>query len=89
MLKEASFITDWIEEAVARAEPEAEARGQDREARRFLLRQLAERFGELPGPVVERVEQADTAACEEWGLRLLRATTLEEMGLLEDGTGAS
>src|SRR5205814_1795629 len=89
MLKEASFITDWIEEAVTqavgRAEPEAEARGQDREARRFLLRQLAARFGELPGPVVERVEQADTAACEEWGLPLLRATTLEEVGLLEDG----
>ena len=83
MLKEASFITDWIEEAVARAEAEAEARGQLQEARRFLLRQLAARFGELPAPVVTRVEQADAAVCEEWGLRLMRATTLEELGLLE------
>jgi hypothetical protein len=81
MLKEASFITEWIEEG--------ETRGQMQEARRFLLGQLAERFGELPAPVVARVEQADTAECEEWGLRLLRATTLEELGLLENGTEAS
>jgi hypothetical protein len=79
MLKEASFITDWIEEGEARGE----ARGHLQEARRFLLQQLAARFGELPAPVVTRVEQADTAACEEWGLRLMRATTLEDLGLLE------
>jgi predicted transposase YdaD len=93
MLKEASFITEWMEEAaaqaVARAQPEAEARGEAREAQRFLLRQLAARFGELPAPVVARVEQAETTECEEWGLRLLQATTLEELGLLDNGNGAS
>jgi predicted transposase YdaD len=93
MLKEASFITDWIEEGEARGEArgkaEGEALGQLQEARRFLLRQLAVRFGELPAPVIARVEQADTAECEEWGVRLLQAATLEEMGLLKNGTGAS
>jgi hypothetical protein len=47
------------------------------------------RFGELPAPVIARVEQAGTAECEEWGLRLLQATTLEEMQLLENGSGAA
>jgi predicted transposase YdaD len=78
MLKEAGFIEEWIQEGEARGE----ARGQLREARRFLLQQLEGRFGELPPAVVARVEQAEVAECEAWGLRLLRATTLEEMGLL-------
>ena len=66
-----------------------ETRRQLQEARRFLLRQIAEQLGELPAPVVARDEQADTAACEEWELRLLQVTSLEELGLLENGSGAS
>jgi hypothetical protein len=81
MLKETSFIEEWLEERGDQSEAQA--------ARRFLLQLLRERFGELPAAAVERVEQADAAACEEWGLRLLRATSLEELGLLENGTGAS
>jgi predicted transposase YdaD len=84
MLKEASFITEWIEEGAARGKAE----GQLEEARRFLLRQLGARFGELPAPVVARVEGAELAECEEWGLRLLEATTLEGLGILGNGTGA-
>jgi hypothetical protein len=86
MLKEAGFIEEWIQEGVARGEAVGEARGEARgrlrEARRFLLRQLEGRFGELPPAVVARVEQAEVAECEAWGLRLLQATTLEEMALL-------
>jgi hypothetical protein len=77
MLKETSLIEEWLVEREVRT------------ARRFLLQLLQERYGELPAPVVEWVEQADTTACEELGRRLLRATSLEELGLLENGTGAS
>jgi hypothetical protein len=73
MLKEASFVEEWIQEAVE----EAEARG----ARAVLLAQLEMKFGELPTSVVERVEQADRAECETLALRMLDAGSLEDLGL--------
>jgi len=87
MLKEASFIEEWIQEGIAEGEARGEARGELLGARRLLLRQLQQRFGELPPSVAARVEQGDLAQCEEWGLRLLQAATLDEMGLPENGAG--
>src|SRR5947209_1204435 len=71
MLKEASFITDWLDERAAEAGASGRAEGEAKEARNFLLRQLRKRFKDLPVSVVERVEQADREWCEEIGERLL------------------
>jgi hypothetical protein len=81
MLKEADFIQEWIDEAVEKATPEAEARG----ARNLLLHQLRKRFGELPQSVVERVEHADVAWCQRIGERLFEIKSLEELGIGENG----
>jgi hypothetical protein len=45
------------------------------------LRQLRAKFGELPASVIARVEGADLKWCEEMAVRLLTATSLEELGL--------
>jgi hypothetical protein len=47
--------------------------------RALLLRQMHTRFGELPAPVVTRVENADVALLERWGERILSAKTLAEV----------
>jgi predicted transposase YdaD len=73
MLKEVSFIEEWIQEG--------EARG----ARLLLLRQLREQFGELPVAAVEHIENLDLAGCEELAVRVLRANSLEELALTENG----
>jgi hypothetical protein len=92
MLKEVEFIRELFAEefaaaeaAVAQAEARGEARGEAAAARRQLLRQLREKFGELPQSAVDRVERADPAECEEWAVRLLRVQSLEELGLLDNG----
>jgi flagellar biosynthesis/type III secretory pathway protein FliH len=45
----------------------------------LLLRQLERRFGVLPAWARDRVLAADTVMIEEWGLRVLDATSLEEV----------
>jgi hypothetical protein len=69
MLKEASVIQDWLDEA--------EAGG----ARRLVLRLLRERFGELPPGVVRRVEEESAAWCEDLAVRIFAANSLRELGL--------
>jgi predicted transposase YdaD len=85
MLKEASFVEEWIAEAAATAEArgriEGEARGEARGARDLLLRQLQSRFGPLPLSAVARVESADLDRCLELAERLLRARSLSELEL--------
>jgi len=76
MLKEASFIEEWIQEG--------EARG----ARQMLLRLLRKRFGELPATAVARLEAADLAACEALAERVLEANSLEELGLAGGNQGS-
>lgn len=85
MLKEASFIEEWISEGIERGiqqgRAEGELEGRAREARQLLLRLLRERFGELPESVVARVESEGLEWCEEMAVRTLKAATLEELGL--------
>ena len=45
----------------------------------LLLRQLERRFGALPGWASDRIAAADTAALEEWGLRVLDAGSLDDV----------
>ena len=49
--------------------------------RELLLRLLRRRFGDLPPAVVARVQSGDLEWCEEVAVRLLTATSLEELGL--------
>ncbi len=77
MLKEASVIQEWIEQAVE----EGEARGEARRGRAMLLRLLNERFGELPDNVVSRIELQDPDWCEEMAVRAIAAQSLEELSL--------
>jgi len=42
-------------------------------------RQLEHRFGPLPAATRQQIEAADTPTLETWSLRLLDATSLEEV----------
>ena len=53
--------------------------GQIEGERALVRRQLERRFGVLPAWVEERIAAADTTALEQLGLRLLDATSLEEV----------
>jgi hypothetical protein len=76
MLKEASFIQEWIEQAAGEAEA--------RRARAMLQRLLNQRFGELPQAVVRQIEQQDADWCEALVVRAITAPSLEELGLAPD-----
>src|SRR3954453_10861324 len=73
-------------EALSIAE-QLSAENEARAARRFLLRQLRARFGDLSAAVLTWVEAADLEQCEEMGVRLLEAGSLAELGFViaEDG----
>lgn len=89
MLKEAGFIQEWIEEGIeegiekGRAEgiEKGRAEGRAEGARELLLQQLAVRFGELPAAVVQRIGELSVEECQQIGLRLLTASSLDELGL--------
>ena len=51
--------------------------GRQEGERTILLRQLERRFGPLPDWARARLDAAEPAALEEWGLRLLEAPSLE------------
>ena len=53
-----------------------EKRGIEKGLRGAVLRQLQRRFGPLPAPVRERVEQAPPADLERWLDQVLTASTL-------------
>jgi hypothetical protein len=71
------------QEGEQRAEQRGEQKGrqegrQEGEAA-LLLRQLERRFGALPDWARDRIASADTAALEDWGLRVLDAASLEDV----------
>ena len=45
----------------------------------FLVRLLERRFGALPDWAKDRIATGDTVALEEWGLRVLDASSLEDV----------
>jgi hypothetical protein len=77
----------WLEEGeqkgrqVGRQEGEQKGRHEGRQEGEaaLLLRQLERRFGALPASVRDRIATADTASLEEWGLRVLDATSLDDV----------
>ncbi|TLF76448.1 hypothetical protein [Nocardia cyriacigeorgica] len=55
------------------------AKGEVRGMCSALLRQLEFKFGQLPLGVVEAVRAADPAELRLWALRVLTASTLDEI----------
>ena len=51
---------------------------EERESR-AITRQLERRFGVLPDWARDRIAAADSAALEEWGLRVLDAGSLDDV----------
>ena len=58
---------------------EGEQDGARREAMSLLTRQLERRFGPLSEAARHQLETADLATLEDWSLRLLDATSLEQV----------
>ncbi len=75
----ATRLEQWEQRLLLEGEQRGEKRGERRGEAALLLRLLERRFGVLPGWARDRVAAADTALVEEWGLRLLEATSLEEV----------
>ncbi|MBM3458945.1 MAG: hypothetical protein FJX77_10495 [Armatimonadetes bacterium] len=77
LMRRVDFIQEWVDESAAQGEKRGEARG----VRRTVQELLEERFGPLPTDVESRLE----AASPEWWNgavgRILRATSLRELGL--------
>ncbi len=58
---------------------EGKQEGRQEEAAGLLGRLLERRFGPLPAWAQQQLAAADLASLEIWGLRLLEATSLEEV----------
>jgi hypothetical protein len=72
-----------LREGEQRAEQKGRREGEQRgrqEGEAALLRRLLERrFGALPDWALDRIAAADTAALEDWGLRVLDAGSLDDV----------
>jgi hypothetical protein len=67
----------------AEGKKEGKKEGKIEGSRNLLLRQLRERFGPLPEAVESTLRKtADLERLEDWGVRLLRAKTLEDLGII-------
>ncbi len=58
---------------------EGEQKGRQEGEAALLRRQLERRFGALPDWARDRIAAADSAALEEWGLRVLDAGSLDDV----------
>jgi hypothetical protein len=56
-----------------------ERRGMAKGLRTMLEGQLRMRFGELPSQVRDRIANADADSLQRWGLRVLTATSIDEV----------
>ncbi|MPY89307.1 MAG: DUF4351 domain-containing protein [Luteitalea sp.] len=76
-LRESSFYQYILEEG----ERKGQERGFERGEAALLQRLLERRFGPLPSWAAERIEAADRATVEAWGVRVLdaNATRLEDL----------
>jgi len=73
------FLRDIFEEGRQEGRQEGHQEGQIEGERALVRRQLVRRFGVLPAWTEQHIAAADTTALEQWGLRLLDATSLEEV----------
>jgi hypothetical protein len=66
-------------------ERRGEARGKVAGAGLVVRGLLEQRFGPLPEPILDRLDQADADQLVAWGQRVLDARTLDEVFAGEDG----
>ncbi len=69
----------WLREGEEKGRQEGRQEGRQAGEAAILLRQLERRFGALPSWARDRVAAAETAALEEWGLRILDGGNLEDV----------
>jgi predicted transposase YdaD len=81
MLKQASFIEEWLEESRREGREEGREEGRVLALRGALRRLLVRRFGPLPSGVSEQVDALPAEECEELVLRAPEAASLRELGL--------
>ena len=74
-IRENPFFREVFEEG----KQEGHQEGRQEEAVALLCRQIEHRFGPLPAATRQQIEAADTPTLETWSLRLLDATSLEEV----------
>ena len=72
-IRKMGVIDRWLDEKYQE--------GVDQGARQVVLRLLADKFGQIPAAVTERVQQADANWCQNLTLQVARARTLEELNL--------
>jgi len=72
----------FVEEAFLKGEKEGEEKGKEKGKKEgmeeMLSRMLEVRFGPLPEWAKEKIASAEIETLENWGLRLLNASSLEE-----------
>jgi hypothetical protein len=73
------WLQEGRQEGEQRGRREGEASGRREGEATLLVRQLERRFGVLPGWARDRIATGDAVALEEWGLRVLDATSLEDV----------
>ena len=71
----AERVVEWTQEWKREGLQEGRQQGQAN----LLKLLLIQRFGELPGWAQARLSSATTKELEQWGKRLLEASTLEEI----------
>lgn len=69
------FLRDVFEEGRQEGRQEGQIEGE----RALVHRLLERRFGALPAWAEQHIAAADVATLEQWGLRLLDVTSLEEV----------
>jgi hypothetical protein len=67
------------QEGEQKGRQEGEQKGRQEGEAALLLRLLEHRFGALPGWAKDRIATADTAALEDWGLRILDAASVDDV----------
>jgi hypothetical protein len=71
------WTREWEQRGLQQGLDQGLQQGLQQGETRMLLRQLRQRFGELPAWVMERLVAAELDQLEQWGERLLAAPTLE------------
>jgi hypothetical protein len=75
-----------FEQIVALRDAQNELRGKLEGERNLLLRQLGQRYGVLPASVTKRISSASGKALEAMSLRVLTASTLDDVLAIADET---
>jgi predicted transposase YdaD len=79
LIWENEVLRPALQEGLEKGLEQGRLEGQRNGLAALLRRQLQKRFGLLPAWAEERIEHAEAASLESWGLRVLDASTLEDV----------